>query len=130
MKNRLLIWYGELTTQQGLFKRGLGFLFPGMLWLMFFLVLPGPALALDQMSDKQLDQVHAQIGSASQTAAGEGSFHYDNAVTPVSQAASDIQTLGGAATTFTALAGPPAIIQNTVNDAQTVASSITLGIGF
>jgi len=46
MKSRLLIWYGELTTQQGLFKRGLGFLFPGMLWLMFFLVLPGLVLVV------------------------------------------------------------------------------------
>lgn len=46
MKNNLMIWYGELTTQKGLFKRGLGFLFPGMLWLMFFLVLPGLVLVL------------------------------------------------------------------------------------
>lgn len=95
-----------------------------------FLSFPSSIFALDQMTDNQLDQVHAQIGSAAQTSAGEGSFHYENAATPVSQVASDIQTLGGAATTFTALAGPPTIIQNTVNDAQTVASSITLGIGF
>jgi len=46
MKNRLMIWYGELTTQRGLLKRGLGFLFPGMLWLMFFLVLPGLVLVV------------------------------------------------------------------------------------
>ena len=42
--NKLLIWYGELTTQQNLTKRGLYFLGGGMLWLMVFLVLPGLVL--------------------------------------------------------------------------------------
>ncbi|MGD8258122.1 MAG: ABC transporter permease [Desulfobacterales bacterium] len=42
--NKLLIWYGELTTQQNLIKRGLVFLGGGMLWLMVFLVLPGLVL--------------------------------------------------------------------------------------
>ena len=42
--NRLLVWYGELTTQQNLTKRGLFFLGAGMLWLMVFLVLPGLVL--------------------------------------------------------------------------------------
>jgi spermidine/putrescine transport system permease protein len=42
--NRLLVWYGELTTQQNLTKRGLLFLAAGMLWLMVFLVLPGLVL--------------------------------------------------------------------------------------
>ena len=42
--NKLLVWYGELTTQQKLTKRGLYFLGAGMLWLMMFLVLPGLVL--------------------------------------------------------------------------------------
>ena len=42
--NRLLIWYGELTTRRNLTKRGLSFLASGMLWLMMFLVLPGLVL--------------------------------------------------------------------------------------
>ena len=42
--NKLLIWYGELTTQQNLAKRGFGFLGAGILWLMLFLVLPGLVL--------------------------------------------------------------------------------------
>jgi len=42
--NKLLVWYGELTTQQNLIKRGLFFLGAGMLWLMVFLVLPGLVL--------------------------------------------------------------------------------------
>jgi spermidine/putrescine transport system permease protein len=41
---KLLIWYGELTTQQDLKKRGLLYLGAGMLWLMVFLVLPGLVL--------------------------------------------------------------------------------------
>jgi spermidine/putrescine transport system permease protein len=42
--NKLLVWYGELTTQQNLTQRGLYFLGAGMLWLMVFLVLPGLVL--------------------------------------------------------------------------------------
>jgi spermidine/putrescine transport system permease protein len=42
--NKLLVWYGELTTQKKLTKRGLYFLGAGMLWLMVFLVLPGLVL--------------------------------------------------------------------------------------
>lgn len=42
--NKLLIWYGELTTSRSLIRRGLLFLSPGMLWLMVFLVLPGLVL--------------------------------------------------------------------------------------
>ena len=42
--NKLLVWYGELTTQQNLTQRGLFFLGAGMLWLMVFLVLPGLVL--------------------------------------------------------------------------------------
>jgi len=41
---KLLVWYGELTTQQNLTKRGLLFLGTAMLWLMVFLVLPGLVL--------------------------------------------------------------------------------------
>ena len=44
--NKLLVWYGELTTRQHLTKRGLYFLGAGMLWLMMFLVLPGLVLIL------------------------------------------------------------------------------------
>jgi spermidine/putrescine transport system permease protein len=42
--NKFLVWYGELTTQRKLTKRGLYFLGAGMLWLMVFLVLPGLVL--------------------------------------------------------------------------------------
>lgn len=41
-----MIWYGELTTQNRLIKRGLFFLLSGMLWLMVFLVLPGLVLVV------------------------------------------------------------------------------------
>lgn len=37
---RLLIWYGELTTQRRLWLRGLGFLVLAAVWLVIFLVLP------------------------------------------------------------------------------------------
>lgn len=43
-KQKLLIWYGELTTRSSLNKRGLFYLSPGMLWLLAFLVIPGLAL--------------------------------------------------------------------------------------
>ena len=46
MKRRLMIWYGELTTQRDLLKRGLLFLSSGMIWLMVFLVLPGLVLVV------------------------------------------------------------------------------------
>ena len=46
MKHKLLIWYGELTTQGQLLKRGFLFLSSGMIWLMVFLVLPGLVLVL------------------------------------------------------------------------------------
>jgi len=44
--NKLMIWYGELITGKKLIKRGLFFLTPGMLWLIFFLVLPGLILVV------------------------------------------------------------------------------------
>ena len=44
MTERLLVWYGELTTRGRLVRRGLLFLSAGMLWLMLFLVLPGLVL--------------------------------------------------------------------------------------
>ena len=44
--NRLIVWYGELTSMKSLIRRGLGFLAPGMLWLLFFLVIPGLVLVL------------------------------------------------------------------------------------
>ena len=44
--NRVLVWYGELTTQQNLARRGLGYLGAGILWLLVFLVLPGMVLIL------------------------------------------------------------------------------------
>jgi len=43
---KLLIWYGELTTRRNLTRRGLGYLSPGMLWLLWFLILPGFVLVL------------------------------------------------------------------------------------
>ena len=42
----MLVWYGELTTQRNLTRRGLGYLGPGILWLLLFLVLPGLVLIL------------------------------------------------------------------------------------
>jgi spermidine/putrescine transport system permease protein len=42
--NRLLVWYGELTTAPSLFLRGLLLVLPGMVWLLAFLVLPGLVL--------------------------------------------------------------------------------------
>jgi spermidine/putrescine transport system permease protein len=42
--NKLLVWYGELTTRRNLTHRGLYFLGGGMVWLMMFLVLPGLVL--------------------------------------------------------------------------------------
>ena len=42
----MLVWYGELTTQRNLARRGLGYLGGGILWLMVFLVLPGMVLIL------------------------------------------------------------------------------------
>jgi spermidine/putrescine transport system permease protein len=42
--NKLLVWYGELTTRRNLTQRGLYFLGGGMVWLMMFLVLPGLVL--------------------------------------------------------------------------------------
>jgi spermidine/putrescine transport system permease protein len=44
--NRVLIWYGELTTQRRLTKQGLKFLGVGMLWILLFLVLPGLVLVV------------------------------------------------------------------------------------
>jgi spermidine/putrescine transport system permease protein len=44
--NKVLIWYGELTTQRRLTKRGLQFLGVGMLWILLFLVLPGLVLVV------------------------------------------------------------------------------------
>jgi len=42
----MLVWYGELTTQRNLTRRGLGYLGIGILWLLVFLVLPGLVLIL------------------------------------------------------------------------------------
>jgi len=42
----MLVWYGELTTQRNLTRRGLRFLGAGILWLLVFLVLPGLVLIL------------------------------------------------------------------------------------
>ncbi|MBW2093588.1 MAG: ABC transporter permease [Deltaproteobacteria bacterium] len=44
--NKLIIWYGELTTQRRLTKRGIQFLGVGMLWILLFLVLPGLVLVV------------------------------------------------------------------------------------
>ena len=39
-----IAWYGALTTRGRLMRFGGGLLFPGMLWLMLFLVIPGLVL--------------------------------------------------------------------------------------
>jgi hypothetical protein len=44
--NKLLVWYGELKTQQNLAKKGVVFLGAGILWLMLFLILPGLVLVV------------------------------------------------------------------------------------
>ena len=44
--NKLLVWYGELTTQRNLTNRGLRYLGSGILWLLLFLVLPGLVLVV------------------------------------------------------------------------------------
>ena len=45
-RDRILSWYGELTTRRSLLKRGALFLMPAMAWLMLFLVLPGMVLVI------------------------------------------------------------------------------------
>jgi spermidine/putrescine transport system permease protein len=44
MGNRLLIWYGELTTERKLVLRGLAFIFCAEFWLTVFLMLPSITL--------------------------------------------------------------------------------------
>ncbi|MGK5092772.1 ABC transporter permease [Deltaproteobacteria bacterium TL4] len=44
--NRLIIWYGELTSVRKLIKRGFFFISPGLLWLFIFLLLPGVVLVI------------------------------------------------------------------------------------
>ena len=44
--NKLLVWYGQLTTQRNLTTRGLRYLGSGILWLLLFLVLPGLVLVV------------------------------------------------------------------------------------
>ena len=44
--NKLLVWYGQLTTQRNLNTRGLRYLGSGILWLLLFLVLPGLVLVV------------------------------------------------------------------------------------
>jgi len=52
MTNLLIIWYGELTTQARLLRRGILFLSPGMLWILTFLALPGLALVLVSLASR------------------------------------------------------------------------------
>lgn len=42
--DKLIVWYGELKTVRSLMKRGLWFVSPGILWLVFFLIIPGLVL--------------------------------------------------------------------------------------
>ncbi len=44
--DKIIVWYGELTSVKSLLKRGLLFLSPGMIWLLLFLVLPGLVLII------------------------------------------------------------------------------------
>ncbi|WP_243093766.1 ABC transporter permease [Thermus thalpophilus] len=39
--NRVLVWYGELTTGRRLLLRGVLLVLPGVVWLLAFLLLPG-----------------------------------------------------------------------------------------
>ncbi len=96
------------------------------------LAMSPTALALEKMSDNQLEDIYARNASDAQIATGpasDASFHYNNAIQPISQTAGDIQTNLGAASTIGQFAGPPQEAQRIVNDAQTVASGTTLGLG-
>lgn len=42
--NKVLVWYGELTSARSLWLRGALLVLPGLLWLLLFLVLPGLVL--------------------------------------------------------------------------------------
>ncbi|WP_243026952.1 ABC transporter permease [Thermus albus] len=42
--DRVVVWYGELTTARNLLWRGVLLVLPGLLWLLTFLVLPGLVL--------------------------------------------------------------------------------------
>ncbi|MFH1155737.1 MAG: ABC transporter permease [Pseudomonadota bacterium] len=44
--DKLIVWYGELRTVRSLMKQGLCFVSPGILWLLFFLLVPGLVLIL------------------------------------------------------------------------------------
>ena len=44
MTDRVLIWYGELTSKGRLTRRGLAYLGLGLTWLLVFLVIPGLVL--------------------------------------------------------------------------------------
>lgn len=106
-----------------------------LLVILFFglpLATPTTTLALEKMSDNQLEDIYARNASDAQIATGPTSdalFHYNNAIQPISQTAGDIQTYLGAASTIGQFAGPPQEAQRAVNDAQTVASGTTLGLG-
>ena len=52
MTNKLVVYYGELTTRGSLAKRGLSFLGLGMLWLIIFLILPGLVLVVVSFATK------------------------------------------------------------------------------
>ena len=41
MKNKQILWRGEMTTKASLFRKGLAYLSSGISWLMIFLILPG-----------------------------------------------------------------------------------------
>ncbi len=41
MKNKQILWRGEMTTKATLFRKGLAFLSGGISWLLIFLILPG-----------------------------------------------------------------------------------------
>lgn len=65
MGNRLLIWYGELTTQRRLVLRGLTFLILAELWITVFLILP--TLALVAMAFARRDALGNVVWSFSLT---------------------------------------------------------------
>lgn len=41
MKNKRILWRGEMTTKPSLYRKGIGFLSGGISWLLIFLILPG-----------------------------------------------------------------------------------------
>lgn len=79
-----------------------------------------------------MENIYAQNASDAGVATGpigDTMFHYTNAIEPTGQAAGDLQLYLGGAATIAQFAGPPQAVQQAINDAQTVATGSTFGLG-